>query len=209
MTAKIDYKKQDKHLYLPKPTPMLVDVPAMPFILIDGAGDPNGEAFALATEALYSVTYAVKMSYKSSDVPDGYYDYTVYPLEGLWDLVDYNKPATDKNNLKYTIMIRQPDFVTDDLFRLFVERTKAKKTNPLLEKLRFSSIADGLCCQMMHIGSFDAEPESFAAMEAYCEENGYVRAAKTHREIYLSDPRRVEPAKLRTVLRFLVEKCAD
>ncbi len=103
-------------------------------------------------------------------------------------------------------MIRQPDFLTSEWFEYFLEQVSKKKPNPYLEKVRFEEAADGLSCQMMHLGSFDEEPRSFARMEAYCEEHGYVRASKIHREIYLSDPRRTESAKLKTVLRFPVKK---
>src|SRR5690606_2985578 len=159
----------------------------------------NGEEFSKAVEALYSISYAVKMSYKSDNVPEGYYDYTVFPLEGIWDLLDRSKPATDKSNFKYTIMIRQPDFLTEEGFQRFLEQTKKKKQNPYLDQVRFEQMIDGLSCQMIHIGSFDNEPESFARMEAYCSENGYIRTSKIHREIYLSDPRKTESAKLKTV----------
>ncbi|MFD0590982.1 GyrI-like domain-containing protein [Paenibacillus sp. GCM10027627] len=206
MSKKIEYKKDFKSLYVPTTTPGIIEIPEMPFIAVSGQGDPNGEEFSLATEALYSLSYAVKMSYKSANVPVGYYEYTVFPLEGIWDLIDYSKPSTDKSNLKYTMMIRQPDFLTKQLFLKFVEQTTKKKSNPYLEKAVFSSIKDGLCCQAMHIGSFDSEPESFAKMEAFCEEQGYARSDKTHREIYLSDPRKTEAAKLKTVLRFAVQR---
>lgn len=204
MSKKIEYKKDFKHIYVPATKPVIIDVEKMPFIMVSGSGDPNGEEFALATAALYSLSYAVKMSYKSDNVPVDYYEYTVFPLEGVWDLIDKSKPASDKNNLKYTIMIRQPDFLTDELFVKFVEQTKKKKPNPYLEKLAFGEITDGLCCQIMHIGSYDHEPESFAKMEAFCQENGYMRSAKTHREIYLSDPRKTEMLKMKTVLRFSI-----
>lgn len=206
MSKKIDYKKDYKHIYMPKTLPEIMDVPMMPFFTMDGSGDPNGEDFAKATEALYSLSYAVRMSYKSDDVPEGYYEYTVFPLEGVWDLLDRSKPATDKSNLKYKIMIRQPDFLTENGFERFLEQTKSKKPNSFLEKVRFEQIADGLCCQMMHRGSFNDEPESFTRMEAFCAEHGYIRTSKLHREIYLSDPRRTEAAKLKTVLRFPVQK---
>lgn len=206
MSKKIEYKKDYKQFYLPKTIPNIIDIAEMPFIKISGTGDPNRDEFARETEALYSLSYAVKMSYKSEDVPIGYYDYTVFPLEGIWDLIDKSKSATDKCNLKYTIMIRQPDFLTDELFKKFVEQTKKKKANPYLEELIFGNIRDGLCCQMMHIGSFDDEPESFAKMEVFCKENGYVRTDKTHREIYLSDPRKTDMSKMRTVLRFHIER---
>ncbi|WNQ12175.1 GyrI-like domain-containing protein [Paenibacillus aurantius] len=206
MSHKVDYKKDYKHLYLPKTVPEIVDVPGMPFFMVNGSGDPNGEEFAKVTEALYSLSYAVRMSYKSSDVPAGYYEYTVFPLEGIWDLVDRTKPPTDKSNLKYTMMIRQPDFVTEELFGRFLEQAMRKKSNPFLKKVRFEQAEDGLSCQMMHKGSFDEEPESFVRMEAFCTEQGFIRSSKIHREIYLSDPRKTEAAKLKTVLRFPVHK---
>ncbi|WP_054955578.1 GyrI-like domain-containing protein [Paenibacillus dakarensis] len=205
MSKKINYKKDFKELYLPKKSPEIIKVPKMPFFMVDGSGDPNGEDFAKATEALYSLSYAVRMSYKNDVVPDGYYEYTVFPLEGVWDLLDRSKPATDKSNFKYTIMIRQPDFLTEEWFKRFLEQTIKKKPNPFLEKIRFEQAEDGLSCQMMHIGSFDDEPESFARMEEFCTEQGYIRASKIHREIYLSDPRKTEQAKLKTVLRFHVK----
>ncbi|WP_229683210.1 GyrI-like domain-containing protein [Virgibacillus oceani] len=206
MGKKVDYKKDFKHLYMPKSLPEIVEVPKMPFFKISGSGDPNDEEFANAVVALYSLSYAVRMSYKSDEVPAGYYEYTVFPLEGVWDLLDRSKPPTDKSNLKYTIMIRQPDFLTEKGFERFLEQTKRKKTNPYLEKVRFEQAADGLSCQMMHLGSFDDEPESFERMETYCTEHGFTRTSKIHREIYLSDPRRTEPAKLKTVLRSPVSK---
>ncbi|QTH46518.1 GyrI-like domain-containing protein [Cohnella sp. LGH] len=191
---------------MPKTAPEIVDVPSMPFFTLSGSGDPNREAFAEETAALYSLSYAVKMSYKSDNVPAGYYEYTVFPLEGVWDLLDRSKPATDKSNLKYKIMIRQPDFLTEPMFERFLEQTKKKKPNPFLGQVRFERISDGLSCQMMHLGSFDDEPQSFARMETFCEEQGFIRTSLLHREIYLSDPRRVEPAKMKTVLRFPVRK---
>lgn len=206
MAAKVDYKKDFKEIYLPPTKPVVVDVPPMPYIMISGTGDPNGDEFGIATQALYSLSYAVKMSYKSSDIPTGYYEYTVFPLEGIWDLVDKTKPLTDKSNYAYTMMIRQPDFLTDELFYRFLEQTKKKKPNPFLDKAVFGSITDGLCCQIMHHGSYDAEHESFKKMDDYCIENGYVRIDLTHREIYLSDPRRTETSKLKTVLRYRIAK---
>ncbi|WP_407310273.1 GyrI-like domain-containing protein [Desulfosporosinus sp. SB140] len=202
---KLDYKKDFKELYLPKKTPVIVTVPDMEFIMLDGSGDPNGEEFALATAALYSLSYAVKMSYKRDHVPSGYYDYTVFPLEGVWDLVDKTLPPTEKSNFRYKIMIRQPDFLTVELFEQFREETNRKKPNPYLNSAEFGTIAEGLCCQMLHIGSYDQESESFARMDQYCKEQGYQRRSLKHRELYLSDPRKTEPHKLKTVLRYQVE----
>ncbi|MCL1631619.1 GyrI-like domain-containing protein [Sporolactobacillus sp. CPB3-1] len=202
---KLDYKKVFKDLYLPKQKPVIVDIPSMNFVMIEGSGDPNGTLFAQATAALYSLSYAVKMSYKNHTVPDGYYDYVVFPLEGVWDLLDRALPPTVKSNYKYTLMIRQPDFLTESLFKHFLSEVKKKKPNPLLDKLSFSSFEEGRCCQMLHVGSYDDEPASFAHMEAFCTEQEYKRLSRKHREIYLSDPRRVVPEKRRTVLRFQVK----
>lgn len=202
---KVDYKKAYKDLYLPKKSPVIITVPAMNFVMLEGEGNPNGEEFARATAALYSITYAVKMSYKSDNIPSGYYDYTVFPLEGVWDLIDKTVSHTDKNNLKYNIMIRQPEFLTLELFERFLSETKRKKPNVSLDKLEFGTISEGLCCQMLHIGSYDDEPASFEMMEQFCKHNGYRRTHLTHREIYLSDPRKTKSEKLKTVLRFKVE----
>jgi hypothetical protein len=203
---KLEYKKEFKELYLPQSIPTIIDVPSMSFAIIDGEGDPNNEEFALATAALYSFSYAVKMSYKSKEIPKGFYDYTVFPLEGIWDLVDKNKSNTDKSNFAYSIMIRQPDFLTNELFDRFVTETKKKKPNAYLDKIRYETITEGLCCQMLHVGSYDNEPASFARMSQFCKNNRYERISLKHREIYLSDPRKTEVDKLKTVLRFSVKK---
>lgn len=203
---KVEYRKDFKELYLPKTKPAIIKIPSINFATISGAGNPNGEEFNQKIEALYAFSYAVKMSYKGLEVPEGYYQYTVFPLEGVWDLLDKSKSATDKDNFVYNIMIRQPDFLTNELFNKFVEIAKNKKKNPELDNLKFETIDEGLCCQMMHLGSYDDEPASFELMEKFCQENGYERVSKIHREIYLSDPRKVTPDKLKTVLRFKVKE---
>jgi len=121
-----DYKKDNKLFYLPKNKPEIIQIPAMRFAMIEGEGDPNGEAFSKVTEALYSFSCAVKMSYKGDNKPSDYYDYTVFPLEGIWDLVDYSLGNKDKSNFKYKLMIRQPEFVSDEVFTLFLDLTKRK-----------------------------------------------------------------------------------
>lgn len=203
---KLDYKKAYKEIYLPGADPVILDVPMMRFAVIEGRGDPNGEAFAQQTAALYGFSYSVRMSYKAKDAPEGFYEYTVFPLEGVWDMVDKAVSSADKSNYAYSIMIRQPDFLTEELFARFVRETAKKKPNPYLEKMRFAPIAEGLCCQMLHTGSYDDEPASFLRMQQYCADQGYQRSARTHREIYLADPRKTEPSRLRTVLRFSVKK---
>lgn len=193
-------------LYAAKAKPAIVTVPTLLFVLAEGTGDPNGPVFAAATAALYSFSYAVRMSYKSGDVPAGYYAYTVSPLEGEWDLVDKSRTPTDKSNYRWRIMIRQPDFLTPALFERFLAETKRKKPSDWLDQLQLAELEEGLCCQMLHIGPYDAEPASFATMEDFATAQGYCRISKQHREIYLSDPRRSEPGKLKTILRFRVER---
>ena len=205
MSLKTDYKRDFKSIYAPKAEPGIIAVPAFIFAVIEGQGDPNREGFADDTAALYGFSYTVRMSNKGNAVPPGYYEYTVFPLEGVWDLVDPDKGLTDKSNLKYRIMIRQPEFLTEGLFQRFLSEAKQKKHNPSLDKIRREAIEEGLCCQMMHIGPYAEEPASFSLMEQFCEGKGYLRSSKVHREIYLSDPRKTDPAKMRTVLRFNIE----
>ncbi|EHQ90361.1 GyrI-like domain-containing protein [Desulfosporosinus youngiae] len=204
---KYEWKKQAKELYLPKNKPELVTIPDFKFFMIDGKGNPNSEEFSEAIGALYSLAYAVKMLPKKNSIPEGYYDFTVFPLEGVWDLAEEarTKEVLDKNSLIYTIMIRQPDFVTEKLAQEVINSVKLKKPHPLLDQVRFDSLEEGLCVQMLHQGSYDDEPRSFAIMEDYCVQNNLRRLSKIHREIYLSDVRKTQPEKLKTVLRFNVE----
>lgn len=203
---KFDYKKACKSLYLPKQSPGIIEVPAMTFAVLEGEGDPNGEGFAGKTQALYGFSYAVKMSGKKGEAPEGFYDYVVFPLEGEWDLIDKAKGAGDKSNFKYRLMIRQPDFVTRQVFGTFLDKVSKKKPNPAYSDMRLETIEEGFCCQMLHVGPYETEPESFGRMEAFCAESGWERASKRHREIYLSDPRKTSPEKLKTVLRFTVRR---
>lgn len=205
---KYEWKKQEKGLYLPKNKPEIVAVPKFKFFLLDGKGNPNDEEFSEAIGVLYSLAYAVKMLPKKGVTPEGYFDYTVYPLEGVWDLVEEAQAleTLDKNSLIYTIMIRQPDFVTDELAEEVIKSLKMKKPHALLENVKFNSFEEGLCVQMLHIGSYDEEPKTFSMMEDYCMQNNLKRTTKIHREIYISDARRTQPDKLKTVLRFKVER---
>ena len=207
---KQDWKKVDKQYYIPKTKPELVKVPPFKFFLIHGQGDPNDKPFQENIGVLYSLSYAIKMSQKNNFAPKDYYEYTVYPLEGIWDLTEEaknsNSETLDKSQLVFNLMIRQPDFVTPDFALQAIERTKKKKYHPLLEKVRFETIEDNNCIQIMHIGSYDSEPASFKLMEDFCQQNGYIRESKQHREIYLSDFRKVSPDKLKTVLRFRILK---
>ena len=201
---KYEWKKLDKEIYLPKIKPEIIEVPQMKYFMLSGKGNPNDQEFAEAIEALYSVSYGVRMSHKSDIVPDGYYEYTVFPLEGIWDLEveARGQEVLNKDKLIYTLMIRQPDFLTDDLAKDIVERIKKKKSNILLDHISFSNLEEGLNVQMMHIGSYDTEPKSFKLMEEFCSNNDLIRIDKTHKEIYISDFRKTEPDNLKTVLRF-------
>lgn len=205
---KYEWKKKEKELYLPENKPEVVAVPELKFFMLEGKGNPNAEEYAEAVGTLYSLAYAVKMLPKKGITPDGYFDYTVYPLEGVWDLAEEARSLDrlDKDSLIYTIMIRQPDFVTDELAQDVIKTVKMKKPHRLLDKVTFGSLQEGLCVQMMHLGPYDDEPMSFSIMEDFCKHNGLNRAEKTHREIYISDVRKTEPKKLKTVLRFKVEQ---
>ncbi len=201
---KHEWKKHEKGLYSPKNKPQVVDVPALNFFCIDGKGHPGGDEFSGCIEALYATSYAVRMSHKGDSPIPGYFEYTVYPLEGVWDLIDRSKGPGDKNNFKYTLMIRQPEFLTDDLAANFIERAFRKKKKAAITNVRFETLKEGRCIQMLHTGSYDDEPASFAQMEAFCDREGLKRASKVHREIYLNDFRKVAPEKLKTILRFRI-----
>jgi len=205
--VKHEWKKHEKEIYLPKARPEIINVPPFKFFTLAGEGNPNSEAFAEAVGVLYSLAYAVKMLPKKGAAPEGYKEYTVYPLEGIWDLAEEarGKEKLDKDKLVYKIMIRQPDFVTDSLAQEVLEATKLKKPHPLHKRVFFETIEDGLCVQMMHTGPFDDEPKSFEIMEAFCAENNLTRTSMTHREIYISDVRKTAPEKLKTVLRIFVK----
>ncbi len=206
---KHQWRKDEKSLYLPPRKPQRLQVPALKFFTIRGEGNPNGEDFEKHVGVLYSLAYAVKMSPKKGKAPEGYFDYTVYPLEGVWDISEEAKKSwdgtLDKNSLVYTIMIRQPDFVNDEFADFAISNTMEKKPDSLLDKVRFEVIEEGDCIQMLHLGSYDDEPATFEVMERYATEHGLQRVSKVHREIYLSDARRVAPEKLKTVLRFKVK----
>ena len=205
---KYEWKKNDKNMYLPKNIPALINVPSLPFFTISGKGNPNDKEFIDAVGVLYSLAYTIKMLPKKGVKVDNYYDYTVFPLEGVWDLSEEGrqKEYLDKNELVYTIMIRQPDFVTLEFANEIIEIVKNKKPNSLLDHVKFEKIEEGPCVQMLHLGSYDNESSTFEVMQQYCNQNNLKRISLTHREIYISDPRKVEASKLKTVLRFKVEK---
>jgi hypothetical protein len=211
MTAKHEWRKKEKALYVPKALPMVVDVHAFKFITLDGEGSPDNQLFSDVVGTLYSLSYGVKMLPKKMPIqPNGYFDYTVYPLEGIWDINEEAKMVFDgtvkKEDFVYQMMIRQPDFLENDFFLEVLDTLKKKKPNPLLERVEFKTISEGRCIQMLHLGPYQNEPASFAQMEAFAAAQGLERVSKLHREIYLSDARKVAPEKLKTVLRFCAKQ---
>ncbi len=205
---KHEWRKHEKNLYLPKQKPELVTVPEHKFFMIEGKGNPNSVDFSNRIEVLYSLAYAVRMMPRQGYTPEGYFEYTVYPLEGLWDLTEEGRKSDTlvKDELLYTIMIRQPDFVTEEVVERAFESVRKKKPHPLLDEVSFDTIEDGLSVQMLHVGPYDDEPCSFKKMREFIEENHLEIKTLRHREIYLSDVRKVEPAKLKTVLRYMVRR---
>lgn len=205
---KHEWRKKEKELYLPKQKPMELTVPKQKFYTITGKGNPNSELFGEHIAALYAMSYGIRMMPKNGFTPDGYMEYTVYPLEGIWtlDKEDVQEDGSfSKDDLIYKIMIRQPDFVTADLALLNKEQVSKKKPNQENEHVQFEELEDGHSVQMLHLGSYDDEPASFKQMDQYCKENGLVRRTLAHKEIYLTDARKTETEKMKTVLRYFVE----
>lgn len=203
---KYEWRKKEKEYYIPKEKPQLVEMPEFKYFTLKGQGNPNTEAFKECIGVLYSLSYAIRMMPKNGITPDGYFEYTVYPLEGIWDLTEEGRleETLNKDELVYKLMIRQPDFVTEEVVKTAMEIVKKKKPHPLLEKVEFESIKEGLCVQMLHVGPYDDEPRTFSVMKEFCIENNLEIKTLAHKEIYLSDFRKTEASKLKTVLRYLV-----
>jgi hypothetical protein len=207
---KYEWRKKEKLVYIPKVRPEQINIPQYKFLTIFGKGNPNNPEFSDYIGALYPVCYGIKMGLKKNPILYGYYDYTVYPLEGIWDISEQAKKTytentkLNKDDLVFTLMIRQPDFVTKEYALETIKQVKLKKPNPLLNKVKFEKITEGNCIQMLHIGSYDNEPATFKIMEEYAKTHNLNRISKVHREIYLSDFRKVATEKLKTVLRFNV-----
>lgn len=203
---KYEWRKQEKNLYLPGNEPVLITVPQQRFLMISGKGNPNNEEFSEKTGVLYSLAYAVRMMPRQGYTPEGYFEYTVYPLEGIWDLTEKGRKSNtlNKDELVYTIMIRQPEFVTQETVYKAFEIVRRKKPHPLLDQVTFGTMEDGLSVQMMHVGSYDDEARSFEQMKKYIKENNLEITTLAHREIYISNPRKTDKSKLKTVLRYKV-----
>lgn len=199
---KYEWKKQEKELYDAKTTPAVVAVPAQNYLMIGGEGNPNDADFSNRVSALYSVAYAVKMAYKKAAQKE-IDDFAVYPLEGVWQKLEGDKLI--KENLRYTLMIRQPNFVGKDSVNAALAQTKTKKLNPLLEEIHFAAVPGKTCVQVLHIGAYDDEPASFAKMDEFARSLDLTRAETSHREIYLSNANRTEKSRLKTILQYAVK----
>lgn len=218
--SSFDYKKEFKDLYMPKNVPQVIDVPSMQFIAVEGYGNPN-EAdgdYSKSVELLYTLSYTIKMSKKGKQIPAGYFDYVVPPLEGFWWMcgmadkayIDYEH----KEEFHWISVIRQPEFVTEEVFKWAIEEAKKKKPDLPYEKAEFKCITEGKCIQIMHIGTFDEEPATVDKMNRYAVDNGFVSGigdknsdgmTRLHHEIYLSDPRKTAPEKRKTIIRHPIK----
>ena len=210
----IELKKELKFLYLPSAKKIeIVKVPKLQFIMIDGTIEKgkepgNSPSFAEATQALYSVAYPLKFMFKKRKTNP--IDYPVMPLEGLWGLQDASQDVARKDNWSYTLMLLQPDIVTQDIYSEMLEQVRKKKgDSPALSKLRLAHFEEGICVQVMHIGPYATEPATIERMRVFALENGYrdnVGPNGLHHEIYIGDPRKAAPEKLKTVLRHPLRK---
>ncbi len=200
------FVKGEKALYAPKAEPVLIDVPPMVFFTVDGVGNPNepGGAYQQAVGLLYALSYTVKMAPKNGCTPEGYFQYSVAPLEGLWRMADGSAGVdmNRKSQFAWTAMIRQPAFVTDEVFR-WAQAEVLRKKKLDASAARLSAYAEGLCVQCLHIGPYSAEPATLARMEAFiaAQELRVDIPARLHHELYIQDPTRTDPAKLKTILR--------
>ena len=206
-----DFKKAYKEFYLPKNTPEIVTVPRANYIAVRGQGDPNreGGAYQQALGVLYAVAYTLKMSYKTDHRIEGFYEYVVPPLEGFWRQEGAaGVDCANKAAFQWISVIRLPEFVTEQDFAWAVE-TASRKKKLDCSAAEFLTVEEGLCVQIMHLGPYDDEPATVAIMDRYLLENGYendLSDSRLHPEIYLSDPRKVEPAKWKTVIRHPIRK---
>ncbi len=208
-----DFKKEYKEFYLPGNVPSIVDVPRMNYIAVRGSGDPNeeGGAYKQAISILYAIAYTIKMSYKGNHQIEGFFEYVVPPLEGFWrqDGVE-GLNYSDKSAFQWTSVIRLPDFVSKTDFEWAAEQATSKKKIDC-SPAELLTVDEGLCVQIMHVGSYDSEPESIARMDEYLAEKGYqndLTGSRLHHEIYLSDPRRAAPEKWKTVIRHPIKKAS-
>lgn len=205
-----DFKKEYKEFYMPKNKPSIINVPKMTYIAVRGKGNPNDKdgEYQVAVGLLYSIAYTLKMSYKGDYKINGFFEYVVPPLEGFWwqdgiEGVNY----ANKDTFNWISVIRLPDFVTEKDFKWAIA-TATKKKKDDFSKVEFFSYDEGLCVQCMHIGSYDDEPATVSQMEKFAIKNGYsidITSKRLHHEIYLSDPRKADISKMKTVIRHPIK----
>ncbi len=208
MTEKLDYKKEYRDLYLPGGKPVSIAVPKIRFIMVDGRGDPNGEEYGSAVGLLYALSYTIKMSKMGGNTPEGYFDYVVPPLEGLWDCGCDGFDGKHRESWSWTSMIRQLEFVTQEVFDWACAQAAKKKPEYDYKKARLVDYDEGECVQIMHTGPFSTEPESVEKLERFIRENGLIDdcGERRHHEIYMKDPRKCAPENMKTVLRHPVRR---
>lgn len=204
-TMKYDWRKEEKTIYAPKAEPQVHTIPKQTYITIKGEGNPNEQEFADRVEVLYALAYGIRMAPRNGVDIEGYYDYGVYPLEGIWSTKNPDD-VYDKSKYTYTIMIRQPDFVNQKDFDTVLKKVKLKKNLPLLDNIKFEELEDGKIIQILHNGTYDNETASFNIMKEYMKEHGLKQRCFEHREIYLNDSRKTAPDKLKTILRYFLEE---
>lgn len=207
--TKIDFKKAFKSEYAPSAkAPSIIEVPPIHYLMIDGERYPeHNPDWQASIEALYPLAFGLKFMFKKKTPPTDYFDYVVPPLEGLWWLAkgDPDFYLQNHDDWRWTMMIRQPDFITEEMVKEKLAELKTKKDLPALEKVRFEQMNEGTVVQMMHLGPYAEEPATLQVLHGYIRDNGYDFRGK-HHEIYLSDPRRANPAKMKTVLRQPITK---
>ena len=213
MSDKFDFKKEYKDLYMPKTKPSIIEVPEMTFIMVDGKGNPNTcDDYKNAMEVLYGLSYSIKMSKMNGTQPKGYFEYVVPPLEGLWWIDNEYFDSInilDKDKFSWTSMIRQPEFVTLEVFEIAKQVLLKKKPELDFSTTRLVTYREGLCAQIMHIGPYDDEAATIKVMEEFIVKEGYINDISTtrwHHEIYLGDPRKTKPEKLKTIIRHPIRK---
>jgi hypothetical protein len=209
-----DFVKENKALYQPKTGPVIIDVPTMKFLMVDGKGAPDpddgtGEHvsdFQDAMGALYGVVYSIKMSYKGDEQLPGYENFKVPPPEALWWMTDHSDfDMTKPNEWRWTLMLRVPDFVTQNIVDKYIDQLVIKKKSNRYKKVRLEEYTEGNSVQILHVGPYAEEGPNIQKMHVFAQEQGYKLHGK-HHEIYFGDPRRTAPANLKTVLRQPIQK---
>ena len=207
-----DFKKENKELYYTKKDPIFVEIPTMKFIIVEGRGNPNtSQSYQNAMEILYGLSYAIKMSKNKDTEPEGYYDYVIPPLEGLWDVEDEDfdfHTITNKDKFHWFAMLRQPDFVTKTVFEQAKKTLSFKK--PLLDfsTTTLEDRTEGKCAQIFHLGSYDDEPKTISILHQFIVDAGHqidISKTRKHHEIYLNNPNRTSADKLKTIIRYPIK----